>query len=117
MARTCGNAVCKYFVFNILPVTDCGPEIIPPFSAKFLKTLDRRGRGGPPKRQKCSAVRESVSDRTRRRTDIHEGHCSFQLVMPGFVEEVAEADYATCFSGEVYSQACAGASEGTDDRI
>ena len=37
--------------------------------------------------------------------------------MPGFVEEVAEADYSGGFSDEVHGQACAGASEGTDDRI
>jgi hypothetical protein len=81
-----------------------------------MNALDRGGRGTP-KRQKCSAVRESVSDSARRRSDIHEGHCSFQFVMPGLVEEVAEADYSGGLSGEVHGQACAGASEGTDDWI
>src|SRR3954471_7783038 len=81
-----------------------------------MNALDRGGRGTP-KRQKCSAVRESVSDRTCRRSDIHEGHCSFPFVMPGFVEEVAEADDSDRLSREVHGQACAGASEGTDDRI
>src|SRR4051812_49278318 len=81
-----------------------------------MNALDRGGRGTP-KRQKCSAVRESVSDRARRRSDIHERHGSFQFVMPGFMEEVAEADDSDRLSREVHGQACAGASEGTDDWI
>jgi hypothetical protein len=118
MVGTCGKALRKYFLFRILPVTDCGTEIILPFSAKFMNALDRRGEGGTSERaKKCSAVRESVSDRTRRRPDIHEGHGSFQFVMPGLVEEVAEADYSDRLSREVHGQACAGASEGTDDWI
>src|SRR5215472_15645438 len=59
----------------------------------------------------------AVGDCACRRTNVHEGDDSLQLVVSGPVEEIAEGDGACGFSGEVRGQPESRASVDTNDWV
>ena len=62
-------------------------------------------------------MRQPVTDRGRRASDVDHGDRTFQLVMACFVEEVAQCDCARALSGKVCSQSGRGTSEYSHHRI
>ena len=63
------------------------------------------------------AVRQPISYGAGGASDVDERDGSFQLVVAGLVEEVAERDRSRGFAGEVQGQRRRGSSKNTHDRI
>jgi len=50
-------------------------------------------------------MRQSVAHRAHRPADVHHRDQPLQAVMAGPVEEIAQGDYASRFSSEIYREA------------